>query len=104
MLSYLKRRRLEIEDWLRYHPRLRRALCKWKLWRTPERAVAAITQLCAAARLTDDDALERDIQKRIVNAVERLDPRYLDWSDIIPQFRDSRLAKAAILKPCVGPT
>jgi glycosyltransferase involved in cell wall biosynthesis len=102
MLSYCKRRWLEIEDRLRYHPRVRHAICRYKLWRTPAQDARAIVQLCAAARLADNDLLERQIQERIVERVRRLDLGQLDWTEFVPDFRDPRIPKSAILKPCLG--
>ena len=99
MFCYLKRRRLEIEDWLRYHPRVRRAICQWKLWRG-----RSIVELCAAARLADDTVLEQQIQERIVAAVAQLDPGRLDWTEFVPDIGDPRIHKAAILKPFLGPS
>ena len=103
MLSYCKRRWLEIEDWLRYHPRIRRSICRYKLWRSRAQQVQSIVQLCAAARLADDDELERRIQERIVERVCQLDPSRLDWAELVPDFHDRRIYKAAILKPWLGP-
>jgi glycosyltransferase involved in cell wall biosynthesis len=103
MVSYCKRRWLEIEDWLRYHPRVRRSICRYKLWRTHSSDASSVVQLCAAARLADDDETERQIQERIVERVRLLDMSQLDWSDFAPDFRDPRIYKAAILKPYLGP-
>lgn len=109
MLTWLKRWRLELEDWLRYHPRVRRSMCRLKLWRTPtppatdSQAIArVITQICTAARLAEDDELERQIQERIVAMVAQLQPRELDWSSLVPEFNDPRIYKAAVLKPHVS--
>jgi glycosyltransferase involved in cell wall biosynthesis len=103
MLSYCKRRWLEIEDWLRYHPRIRHSICRYELWRSRAQRVQSIVQLCAAARLADDDELERRIQERIVERVRHLDPTRLDWAELVPDFHDPRIYKAAILKPWLGP-
>ena len=104
MLLYYQRRRLEIEDWLRYHPRVRRLLCRWLLLRAGSHDERAIVKLCAAARLADDDLLERQIQERIVAVVNALDLSRVDWTKYVPGFRDPRIHKAAILKPCLGPS
>jgi Glycosyl transferases group 1 len=103
MLSFCKRHWLETEDWLRYSPRVRRSICRYKLWRTRTHDAQSIVQLCAAARLADDDALEQHIQERIVERVQRLDLSCLDWADFAPDYRDPRIHKAAILKPYLGP-
>jgi glycosyltransferase involved in cell wall biosynthesis len=104
MLSFCKRHWLETEDWLRYGPRVRRSICQYKLWRTRTQDARSIVQLCAAARLADDDALERHIQDRIVERVRQLDLGQLDWADFARDFRDPRIHKAAILKPYLGPS
>lgn len=103
MLQYCKRRWLEIEDWLRYDLRIRRAICLYKLRRTRSDDARGIVQLCAAARLADDDALEKEIQRRIVESVRRLDKGRLDWTKFVPDCRDPHLPKAAILKAYLGP-
>ncbi len=110
MVDLFKRWRIEVEDWLRYQPRVRRAMCRCKLWFTgrPEvgntqAAARTIAKLCAAARLTDNDNLERRIQDRIVALIGQLNAGRLDWTEFVPDFADPRLHKAAILKPYVGP-
>ncbi len=110
MLSIFKRLRLEIEDWLRYHPRVRRSICRLQLLRTrrpdphDSQAVArTIVKLCTAARLAEDAELERRIQERIALLVQHLDATKLDWTEFVPDFNDPRVYKAAILKPCLGP-
>jgi hypothetical protein len=103
VLSFYKRKRVEVEDWLRYSPVVRGGICRWKLWRTRAADAHAIVQLCAAARLTDNEPLERRIQDRIVEAIGRLDLARLDWPAFVPDFREPRISKAAILKPYVGP-
>jgi glycosyltransferase involved in cell wall biosynthesis len=110
MIKFCKRLRLEIEDRLRYDPRVRRAICRYELWRwrrpeptDPQAVARAIVQLCAAARLAEDDDLERRIQERIVDQVRQLDASRLDWSELVPGFREPRISKAAILKPPLGP-
>ncbi len=110
MLRLCKRWRLEIEDWLRYSPLVRRSACRLKLWRTgsPDlsdtQAIArTITALCTAARLAEDAELERGLQKRIAALAGRLDPSRLDWTEFVADFHDPRITKAAVLKPNLGP-
>jgi hypothetical protein len=110
MRTLLKRWRLELEDWLRYDPRVRRAICRYKRWRTQrpqtsdvQGTARAIVQLCTAARLAEDDALERHIQDEIVALVGQIDFQKLDWTELVPEFAEPRLSKAVVLKPCVGP-
>jgi glycosyltransferase involved in cell wall biosynthesis len=103
MLSYCKRRCLEVEDWVRYHPRIRHWICRLKLCRPRPLNVQTIVQLCAAARLADDEELERRIQELIVRCVRHLDPSRLDWTKLVPDFDDRRIYKAAILKPWLEP-
>lgn len=109
-VSLFKRWRLEMEDWLRYSPRFRRATSRFMLLRlrSPDphdsQAVArTIVNLCTAARFAENDELERQIQARIVALVDHLDPASVDWAEFIPGFHDTRVYKAAILKPHVGP-
>jgi hypothetical protein len=109
MITIFKRKRLETEDWLRYHPLVRRAIGRLKLLRTPTdapddpQAIArTINALAAAARLTDGE-LEARIQARIAEQVQRLDTSALDWTEFVPRFRDGKIVKGAILKPFVSP-
>jgi glycosyltransferase involved in cell wall biosynthesis len=110
MATLFKRLRLQLEDWLRYHPRIRRWICRYKFRRVrrpdpndPQAVARAIVQLCAAARLAEDESAERQIQSCIVAEVARLDTNRLDWTEFAADFRDPRVSKAAILKPYVSP-
>lgn len=103
MFSYWHRQAVEIEDRLRYDNQVRRALCRWNLSRARGDPVHAIVRLCAAARLTDSEELEKSIQERIVEAVKNLDLSRIDLSKYIPNVRDRRIYRAAILKPYLGP-
>lgn len=104
MRRYLARRQLELEDRLRYSRHVRRILCHFKRLQHSGTGVADIAGLCAAARLADDPAIEKDIQRQIVESVSRLNLRRIDWSTIARGFTDTHLFKAAILKPYIGPT
>src|ERR1700677_3626531 len=98
--SVLKRWRLEIEDYLRYSPRVRRWFCRLKAWRVrrpdpndPQVTARAITQLCGAARLAYDLQVERALQTRIVELVKQLDTARLDWTEFAPNFKKPLIAK-----------
>jgi len=110
MTAFFKRLRLELEDWMRYDPRIRRLACWYKSRRAPkadpndpQSVGRAITELCAAARLADDPETERLLQERIVALVNQLDASKFDWTEFVPEFRNPRISKAAIVKPYVGP-
>jgi glycosyltransferase involved in cell wall biosynthesis len=110
MFALIKRWRLEAEDWLRYSPRVRSAICRYKLWRTREldsgdaqAQARTVVQLCAAARLADGEDRERRIQASIADVLDGLDPARIEWKEFCPDFDDPRVHKAAILKRCVGP-
>lgn len=105
-----KRWRLELEDRLRYSPRVRRGACRLKLWRIPaptpgdtQSIARTITALCTAARFADDPEIERELQQRIADLATQLDPARLDWREFVADFDQPSLRKAAILKPWVGP-
>jgi len=108
MLAFLKRQRVEIEDWLRYHSFIRRAISRIKLLSNrgarandSQGIARSIARLCSAARLADG-VLEAKIQQQIVEQVRRLDSHRLDWDEFVPHFRDGQLHKAAILKPFIN--
>jgi hypothetical protein len=110
MWQIFKRWSLELEDWLRYQPRVRRALSRYRLWRhrspevgDPQAAARAVANLCAAARLTDDTEAERSIQTRIARTIQDLDATRIEWKEFAPEFGERRISKAAILKPYLGP-
>src|ERR1043165_2701980 len=97
MVTFYKRMLLKMEDWLRYHPRIRRLLCHVKRWRP------TLANLCAAARLADDPQLEQRIQADIVDRVGRLRAEEFNLTLYAPDYREPRIQKAAILKPYIGP-
>jgi hypothetical protein len=109
MLTLIRRQALETEDWLRYHPQVRCLLSRYQLWRSrrsanePQALAHAIVRRCAAARLATDEAVEARIQADIVPFVEQLADRPVDWAEFVPHFHSLQLAKAALLKPYLGP-
>jgi len=110
MLTQLRRRALETEDWLRYHPLVRDLYSQYELWRgraidseTPQALARAIQRRCAAARLATDPAAEARIQAEIRRRVRALVGRPLDWAEHIADFHDPHVPRAALLKPYVGP-
>ncbi len=110
MLNLLKRLRLETEDRLRYHPLIRNLLSRYHRWRAlrkhprDDQALArTILRGCTAARITTRDETASQIQADLIERVRRLDPARLDWNEFVPEIENPHLAKAAILKPWVGP-
>jgi glycosyltransferase involved in cell wall biosynthesis len=63
----------------------------------------SIARLCSTARLATDDASLLPIEERIRQRVKLLDGRRIDWRAFAPGVESRRIAKAAILKPPVGP-
>jgi hypothetical protein len=110
MLSQLRRRALETEDWLRYHPVVRGLYSQHEIWRgrtairdDPHALANAIRRKCAAARLASDPKVELRIQEDIGQLVRRLAgyaPDKVAWG---PDGDDPYIPKAAILKPYLGP-
>jgi glycosyltransferase involved in cell wall biosynthesis len=110
MVLALKRVARETEDWLRYHPAVRRALGACRRWqdrlrpvRAPQDAARSIARLCTAARMTDDPVAIAELQRTIHERLADLDLAPADWSEFVPDIDRAELAKAAVLKPWVGP-
>jgi glycosyltransferase involved in cell wall biosynthesis len=110
MISWLKRWAIEAEDCLRYSPLVKGILRRYRLLcdRVPDgsdpQAVArSLARLCATARLAIDDNALLAVEERIRQRVKLLDGRRIDWREFAPGIDDRRIAKAAILKPPVGP-
>jgi glycosyltransferase involved in cell wall biosynthesis len=109
VITRVKRWVIEGEDWLRYHPAVRRGMSRCRLLgdavarpRTTQDLARSVRGLCAAARLAADHAAARAIRERIRRRVAQLDPAEVDWSEFIPDVDDRRVARAAVLKGAVG--
>jgi hypothetical protein len=106
---WLRRRALETEDTLRYHPVVRGLLCRYHLWRggtrtdEPQALARALVRHTAAARMAVSPAVEAHIQDLMRPLVLQLAGRPIDWTEFVPSFQKPRMNKAAILKPCLGP-
>jgi len=110
MTGFLRRLRIETEDWLRYSPTVRNLIGRYQSWREPDAIpqddqaiVRSIGRLCAVARLVNSPARIRQVEERILERVARLDWTKVDWSEFVPKFETKWIARAAILKPYVGP-
>jgi hypothetical protein len=110
MLTHVRRRALETEDWLRYHPVVRGVVSHYQRWASRASALDAAQALaraicrgCAAARLATSTSAERQIQAEIVRLVRRLEGRRFDWSEFFPDCAGRTIRKAALLKPYLGP-
>ena len=110
MITAVKRLRLEFEDWLRYHPTVRHSLSRYSLLRGRQpagadtQAVARnIVHLCSVLRLAENAAFVQQINARIVEQVQRLDPCRIDWREFVADCADPRVNKSIILKPYVSP-
>jgi hypothetical protein len=111
MIAAVKRLRLEFEDWLRYHPTVRRSLCRYSLLRGRQpdpgdtQAVARnVVHLCSVMRLAEDPALARQVNAMIVDQVRQLDPGRINWREFVADFDNPRVNKSMILKPYVSPS
>jgi glycosyltransferase involved in cell wall biosynthesis len=110
VISWLKRCVLEGEDRLRYSPLVKGILRRYRLLRDrapdasdPQAVARSIARLCSTARLATDDAALLSIEERIRQRVKLLDGRRIDWREFAAGLDDRRIAKAAILKPPIGP-
>jgi glycosyltransferase involved in cell wall biosynthesis len=110
MVTQLRRRALETEDWLRYHPVARGLYSQYQMWSSrpdatnPQTLARTIVRRCAAARLAGNAHTEACLQEEIVDLVARLDGRSLDWNEFVPDFDDGKILKGAVLKPYLGPS
>src|SRR2546430_13924628 len=106
MLRNVKRYAMQTEDWLRYHPALRSALSRYKVWRDlvsrprdDQGLARSIIKLCAAARLASSRDAERRIQDKILRRVHRLDARAVDWSEFVSHVDGRHRPRAALVQP-----
>jgi glycosyltransferase involved in cell wall biosynthesis len=109
MIAWIKRLRTECEDRLRFSPRVRGTLSRWKILRDAcsapknDQALAhSIRRLCAAVLLAPTETATARGMERIRRRLERLDSANIDWSDFFPRAGDRRLYTAAVLKPYVS--
>jgi glycosyltransferase involved in cell wall biosynthesis len=109
-MSFVRRLRIETEDWLRYHPRVRdlvgRYIGAFQCRTVPEDhadRLLLIASLCAAARLVRSPSKIRQIEERIVEHAALLDPLKADWSDYGPRMDSAWINRGVVLKPYVGP-
>jgi glycosyltransferase involved in cell wall biosynthesis len=109
MRAWLQRRRIEIEDWLRYAPPVRNLLARVTLFRAGKRPpgshddrVRQLLRLCTAARLATNPALVARAVDRAHALMDRIDLKAIAWEDFVPAVRYPQLAKAAILKAPVS--
>jgi glycosyltransferase involved in cell wall biosynthesis len=109
MNLWLKRLKIEGEDWLRYNAFARGRLSDWKLLRDacsapkdPQAVARSIRDLCTAARLTTRVGRVDDCMGRIRRRLNGLDPARVDWSEFVPGLDDPRLSKAVFLKPYIS--
>jgi glycosyltransferase involved in cell wall biosynthesis len=110
MVAFLRRLRLETEDWLRYSPTVRHCIGRYNAWREPrtvpsdpQAIVRSIRNLCAVARLLASPDRIREVEQRILQRVAALDPSKVDWTEFVPNVENTGIARAAILKPYLGP-
>ena len=110
MIAFLRRLRIETEDWLRYSPAVRNLIGRYKSWRQPrnispdnQAIVRSIGNLCAVARLLNSPTRVLQTEQRILERVAKLDWTKVDWSEYVPKLGTPWVVRAAILKPYVGP-
>jgi len=108
-MSWLKRRLIEGEDWLRYHAVVRNCLSRGKLlragWSRPrddQGRARAIQRLAAAARLATHPAIVQESIARIHGLLAELNPARIDWNQLYSASSDGNLGTAAILKPWIS--
>ena len=110
MLAFLRRMRIETEDWLRYSPFVRNLIGRYKSWREPrtvpqddDEVVRSISRLCAVTRLLDSPGRIRKVEEQILERVAKLDWTKVDWREFIAKVDTASIPRAAILKPYLGP-
>jgi glycosyltransferase involved in cell wall biosynthesis len=109
MRKMMKRMAIETEDRLRYSRLVRSGLGRLKLVRDaltrrdgPQELARAINQLCAAARLAPTEQMERRVETRILEKVQRLDINKVDLTEFVPELNNPHINKAAVIKPWVS--
>ncbi len=108
MKSWLRRRMVEGEDWLKNAPLprsasvLKRLRAAWSRPKDAQGVAGAVRDLCAAARFTTSPSRERQCIGRIRERLTALDPAQIDWSEFVPNIDSPRLGNTAILKPYMG--
>src|SRR6187402_341271 len=105
----IARLRIEAEDFLRYSPTVRNTLAQYKISRAAKAeppdtrtAIAALRELCAAARLASDDALVLRAEAAIARILNRINPSEIAWEELLPDPASRRITKGIILKPYVS--
>lgn len=108
MTHHLRRFKIELEDQLRYSPRLREALALGLL--TAHRRAAdgqelarRLVKLCSGARLTASEDMLTRIEASILRCADALEGKQIDWSEFIPGIGDGWVEKGVVIKPWVSP-
>lgn len=101
---------LEARDGLQHSALVRRAMSLVQASRSripsdadSQQIARSLRRLTSAARVTPSEGHLRSIEDELGRRVARIDPDRVDWSEVIPDARKTRLAKTAILKPYLGP-
>jgi glycosyltransferase involved in cell wall biosynthesis len=109
MMSWLKRRLIEGEDWLRYHAAVRNGLSRVKLlrarWSRPrddQARARVVHRLAAAARLATSPAVAQRSLALSHRLLDQLDPARIDWSEFVPLDNTGTMGTSAVLKPWVS--
>jgi glycosyltransferase involved in cell wall biosynthesis len=114
MLAWLKRQRIQWEDWLRYSPLVRNVMSRmfllrtrWKKPASDQERARIIRQLASAARLAAPGAdgptsLVRTAMARIHGHLALLNPAALDWSEFNPKVGETQMRTSALLKAPLG--
>ena len=101
--------KIKVEDWLRYNPRVRRALSSWYAHKgrklssgDPQQIARAIDLLCKAARLADSRECLLQIEQTIKDRIQTLAGRKFNWLEFEKTSNERRIFKAVVLKPRVS--
>jgi glycosyltransferase involved in cell wall biosynthesis len=101
----VRRMKIKAEDVLRFNPAVRRVLALSMLYRAPRQpagttpeAVQIIVKLCQAARLASSERLLAQVENKIGRQLPAIKPNEIPWGDFLPDFGDSQIAKAIVLK------
>src|ERR1019366_6078529 len=109
-MTLITRARLEVEDYLQWHPATRdllhhRALRKVRMRKSQDTSAIlhSVEQLCAATRLAPNSEAMQQAEEMILECIRPLDMSKVDWREFVPGVERRRIEKAVVLKPRIGP-
>ncbi|MFO0876660.1 MAG: glycosyltransferase [Gemmataceae bacterium] len=111
MPAWLRRMRIEWEDWVRYSTPTRNLLSQMQggrlaIRRAPgssQEIVRRIRDLATVARITRRPSVVQEVLARVHALLPKLRSEEIDWTEFVPTAADGRLHTATVLKPWISP-